>query len=117
VAGLRPSCRRPPRRGAGAKRRQKGVGPTTPRAGGAAALGRLLVVYTARRRRTLPDTPEGPGHENGKSPALVVALPEAAHNDIVGWRCQPAAADFKLLMLHSATTPEARLRARTSPIC
>ena len=41
-------------------------------------------------------------NENGKSPALVVALPEAAHNDIVGWEVlRPRRRDCLLLMLHS----------------
>ncbi|MDO9172054.1 MAG: SIS domain-containing protein [bacterium] len=81
-----------------------------------AALGRLLVVYTCSPEAHAPGMRlKAQVNENGKSPALVVALPEAAHNDIVGWEVlRPRRRDFLLLMLHSGDeTPEARLRART----
>lgn len=82
-----------------------------------AALGRLLVVYTCSPEAHAPGLRlKAQVNENGKSPVLVAPLPEAAHNDIVGWEVlRPRKRDFLLLLLHSGDeTPEARLRARTA---
>ncbi len=82
-----------------------------------ATLGRLLVVYTCSPEAHAPGLRlKAQVNENGKSPALVVPLPEAVHNDIVGWEVlHPRRRDFLLLMLHSGDeTPDARLRARTA---
>jgi len=82
-----------------------------------AALGRLLVVYTCSPEAHAAGLRlKAQVNENAKSPALVVPLPEAAHNDIVGWEVlQRRRRDFLLLLLHSGDeTPDARRRARAA---